>query len=78
MLFGTLLFIILFGAITFLAPRRPFLFVRGLIAVKPAVTIAASTPGSGGASGAGAPSAGSTPAAGAPAAPASGGPPAKP
>jgi hypothetical protein len=49
MLIGTLVFILVFGAITLMAPRRPFLVLRGLgpggtPAAKPVATAAAATP----------------------------------
>jgi hypothetical protein len=47
MLLGTLAFILMFGAITILAPRRPFLALRGIgpAGPKPAATAVAKPTG---------------------------------
>jgi quinol-cytochrome oxidoreductase complex cytochrome b subunit len=41
MILGTLIFIVIFGAITLMAPRRPMLFVRGLIPAPAKPTVVA-------------------------------------
>jgi len=45
MLVGTLVFLLVFGLITLMAPRRPFLFVRSGQGARPAATVAGAPAG---------------------------------
>jgi len=62
MLVGTLVFLAIFGLITLMAPRRPFLVVRIGQGARPAATAAGGVPG---AANAATPAPGGTPAGGA-------------
>jgi len=62
MLVGTLVFLLIFGLITLMAPRRPFLLLRSGQSAKPAATVVSSTGGPGVPGGAAAPTGGGTPA----------------